>query len=78
MAGTRARLTLDDYKPAAAVAAPPPKADEARRGQTLRLRMSAHRQLNVMAAEQGRPAHDLLIEAVNLLFTRYDKPPIAG
>ena len=34
--------------------------------------------MNILAAEQGRPAHDLLIEAVNLLFTRYDKPPIAG
>ncbi|MDA2930005.1 hypothetical protein MYX84_08685 [Acidobacteria bacterium AH-259-O06] len=46
---------------------------EKRRGQTLRLSQTAWRQLKFMAVEQERPAHDLLIEAVNDLFEKYGK-----
>lgn len=48
-----------------------------RRGQTLRLTPDAWRQLKVMAAEQDRRAHDLLLEAVNDLFQKHGRPPIA-
>jgi Antitoxin-like ribbon-helix-helix len=79
MAGTRAALKLDDM---AARRGPPSTAptagDDARRGQTLRLKPAAWTQLKILAAEQGKPSHDLLIEAVNLLFDHYGKPPIAG
>jgi hypothetical protein len=81
MAGTRARLNLAAIKaqreqphPAAAAVA----RDEARRGQTLRLKPTAWTQLKILAAEQGKTSHDLLIEAVNLLFDQYGKPTIAG
>ncbi len=47
------------------------------KGQTLRLNMDAWRQLKIMAIDQGVPAHDLLIEAVNGYFRRHGKPPLA-
>ena len=81
MAGTRAALKLDDLT-ARRGAAPPPKSetngDDAGRGQTLRLKPAAWSQLKILAIEQGKPSHDLLIEAVNLLFDQYGKPTIAG
>ena len=46
-------------------------------GQTLRLPAGAHKQLKHLATDLGKPVHDLLIEAVNDLFTKYGKPPIA-
>jgi hypothetical protein len=48
-----------------------------RKGQTLRLSEGAHKQLKYLSVERGIPAHDLLIEAVNDLFRKYGKPPIA-
>ena len=48
-----------------------------RKGQTLRLTRDAWKQLKVLAIDQDRTAHDLLIEAVNDLFSKYGKPPIA-
>ena len=48
-----------------------------RRGQTLRLEPEAWRQLKMLAIEEGRTSHDLLIEAVNLLFDHYNRPTIA-
>ena len=54
-----------------------------RTGQTLRLHKDAWRQLRQLALEleAQRDArvhqHDLLIEAVNDLFRKYDRPPIA-
>ncbi len=79
MARTRAALTLADMaarrEPPALVAA---NGDEARRGQTLRLKPAAWTQLKMLAVEQGKPSHELLIEAVNLLFDHYGKPTIAG
>jgi len=46
-------------------------------GQTLRLKPEAWQQLKLLAAEHWCPAHDLLIEAVNDLFEKYGKKPIA-
>ena len=46
-------------------------------GQTLRLPGGAHKQLKRLAIDVEKPMHDLLIEAVNDLFTKYGKPPIA-
>ena len=48
-----------------------------RRGQTLRLSIEAWRQLKRLAVEEDKPAHDLLVEAVNALFTKHNLPPIA-
>ena len=47
------------------------------RGQTLRLNIDAWRELKFLSIEQSRPAHDLLIEAVNDLFRKYRKRPLA-
>jgi hypothetical protein len=79
MAGTRAALKLDDLT---ARRGPPTPSQangrDTRRGQTLRLKPAAWQQLKILAIEQGKPSHDLLIEAVNLLFDHYGKPTIAG
>lgn len=48
-----------------------------RKGQTLRLEEGAWKQLKHLATDLGNPVHDLLIEAVNDLFKKYGKPPIA-
>ncbi len=48
-----------------------------RKGQTLRLDEGAWKQLKHLATDKGVSAHDLLIEAVNDLFRKYGKPPIA-
>lgn len=50
---------------------------EQRKGQTLRLSIGAWKQLKHLATDLGKPVHDLLIEAVNDLFSKYGKPPIA-
>ena len=66
------------------VAVPPGAEEKAQRtGQTLRLRKEAWRQLRQLALELEAQRdtrvhqHDLLIEAVNDLFRKYDRPPIA-
>ncbi len=76
----RAALTLNDLAatrsaPAAAVSK---DASRERRGQTLRLEPEAWRQLKMLAIVEGKTSHDLLIEAVNLLFDHYNRPTIAG
>ncbi len=48
-----------------------------RKGQTLRLEEGAWKQLKYLALDLGKPVHDLLLEAVNDLFKKYGKPPIA-
>ena len=70
--------------PAPIPAIAPPPAEKAttgkkddRIGQTLRLPAGAHKQLKRLAVDVEKPVHDLLIEAVNDLFTKYGKPPIA-
>lgn len=52
-------------------------ATDKRKGQTLRLTRDAWKQLKLLAIERDRTAHDLLIEAVNDLFRKHGKPPIA-
>ena len=47
------------------------------KGQTLRLNMGAWRELKILAIEQGKPAHALLVEAVNDLFKKYGKKSLA-
>jgi hypothetical protein len=76
------RGSLSDFtaeKPGAAQArkVEPAAGDEKRRGQTLRLTPEAWRQLKTMALERGTTSHALLIEAVNDLFQKGGKPPIA-
>jgi hypothetical protein len=45
---------------------------------TLRLPTQAHDQLREMAFIDRRSQHSLLLEALNLLFERHGKPPIAS
>jgi hypothetical protein len=76
----RAALTLDDLaatRSAPAVTATK-EASRTRRGQTLRLEPEAWKQLKMLAIAEGKTSHDLLIEAVNLLFDHYNRPTIAG
>jgi hypothetical protein len=47
------------------------------RGQTLRLTEPAWRQLKLLAIEEDRSVHSLLIEAVNDLFRKRGKPEVA-
>lgn len=60
-----------------ATAATTPAQEEKRIGQTLRLPKGAHKQLKQLALDLEKPMHDVLIEAVNDLFSKYGKPPIA-
>ena len=45
---------------------------------TLRLPELVHEQLREMAFSAHRSQHSLLLEALNLLFERHGKPPIAA
>jgi hypothetical protein len=47
------------------------------KGQTLRLNVEAWKQLKILAVERAAPAHVLLVEAVNDLFRKYGKTPVA-
>jgi len=47
------------------------------RGQTIRLNTEAWKQLKMLAIDQERPAHALLVEAVNDLFEKHGKKRIA-
>ena len=83
MARPRAALTLTDLTakrdtPTSAPAQTVAKDTRVRRGQTLRLEPEAWRQLKMLAITEGKTSHDLLIEAVNLLFDHYNRPTIAG
>lgn len=83
----RAALKLDDLKARKAEARTPQgkvveatsdaAGDQQRKGQTLRLPVAAWRQLKYLSIDSGKPAHDLLVEAVNDLFVKHGKPPIA-
>jgi predicted HicB family RNase H-like nuclease len=46
-------------------------------GFSLRLDTAAHEQLRRMAFDSRRSIHALVIEAINDLFTKHGKPPIA-
>jgi hypothetical protein len=54
-----------------------PAAPEKPRGQTLRLNIPAWEQLKILSAKERKTAHDLLLEAVNLLFKERGLPPLA-
>jgi hypothetical protein len=78
--GKRGSLsTFAAEKPGAAPAAVAPEKPEKEklRGQTLRLNQRAWAQLKLLALESATPSHDLLIEALNDLFQKRGKPPIA-
>jgi hypothetical protein len=51
--------------------------EDDRRRVTLRLTEDGWKQLKIMSIEEGCVAHKLLIEAVNDLFTKKGKKPIA-
>ena len=72
-----ASVVLADVAPAAAAPAKEVVAPDRRRGQTLRLSTEAWRQLKRLAVEEDKPAHDLLVQAVNALFVKHGLPPIA-
>ena len=55
----------------------PAKAPDPRRGQTLRLTVPAWQALKRLAIDEQKTSHDLLIEAVNLLFSDRGLPPLA-
>jgi len=76
----RAALTLDDLAAtrSAPAATTTKEVSRARRGQTLRLEPEAWKQLKMLAIAEDKTSHDLLIEAVNLLFDHYNRPTIAG
>jgi hypothetical protein len=44
---------------------------------TATLSVAAHRQLKIMAVEQGGTVEQLLTDAINDLFEKHKKPPIA-
>lgn len=74
------RSSLSNFiaeKPGVEKVAPAAAEGDVRRGQTLRLKPEAWTQLKVLAAERATPSHNLLIEAVNDLFQKYGRPPIA-
>ena len=75
----RATLTLADIAETRGptIVPAPEKSARTRRGQVLRLEPEAWRQLKMLAIAEGKTSHDLLIEAMNLLFDRYNRPPIA-
>ncbi len=76
---TRAALKLDEScREAGCVGSRANQWEDAPRGQTLPLKPAARAQLKVLAVEQGKPSHDLLIEPVNMLFDHYGNPVIAG
>ncbi|MGE4048412.1 MAG: ribbon-helix-helix domain-containing protein [Acetobacteraceae bacterium] len=71
---------MSDFTAEKSAPAPTPAADAVRekpRGQTLRLGISAWQQLKMLAVERQTTSHSLLIEAVNDLFRKHGRPPIA-
>ena len=57
--------------------APENQSPDPRRGQTLRLTVPAWQALKRLAIDEQKTSHDLLIEAVNLLFSDRGLPPLA-
>jgi hypothetical protein len=73
------RASLSSFTTEKPGTAPPAETapEEGKRGQTLRLSPEAWRQLKLLALERTTTSHALLIEAVNALFQKHGKPPIA-
>jgi hypothetical protein len=77
---TKKPTSLSDVMAKKATAAEPPRAADAPaeiKTLTLRLPIVVHDQLREMAFTARRSQHDMLMEALNLLFERNGKPPIA-
>ena len=76
---TKKPTSLSDVmaKKAGMAAAPPPAAQPDGEIKTLTLRLAVHDQLREMAFTGRVSQHSLLMEALNLLFDRHGKPPIA-
>lgn len=77
---TKKPTSLSDVmaKKATAEAPSKPSADGEIRTLTLRLQPMVHDQLREMAFTSRRSQHALLLEALNLLFERHGKSPIAS
>lgn len=85
----RIAMKLDDViakKPAATVSAipapaegssGPKRAGDGRKGQTVRLSPAAWAQLKILAVNEEKAAHDLIIEAINMMFISRNLSPIA-
>ena len=69
--------TTDSAGPYATTAAPENMAADPRRGQTLRLTIPAWKALKRLAVDEEKTSHELLLEAVNLLFKSRGLPPVA-
>ena len=57
--------------------APENQSPDPRRGQTLRLTVPPWQALKRLAIDEQKTSHELLLEAVNLLFESKKMPPIA-
>jgi hypothetical protein len=55
----------------------PETSSGARKGMTLRLNHAAWRQLRQLALDEERPAHELLMDALNDYFEKRGKPRVA-
>jgi hypothetical protein len=73
----RVKKTTSAARKTATASADSAEAGERRKGQTVRLSVAAWKQLKFLAIEQEKPAHELLVEAVNLLFHKYGKRTVA-
>ena len=78
---TKKPTSLSDVMAKKTTAVPAPVAPSPASGEiktlTLRLPMIVHDQLREMAFSGRVSQHSLLMEALNLLFERHGKPPIA-
>ena len=66
---------FDIQDPAAKPDAKP--ASKPRKMKAFRIRTEAVRELAMLKAETGASEQDLIGEAINLLFSRYGRPPVA-
>lgn len=75
----RAEMTLDALKAAkpGTARAAINRASGAKRGQTLRLDVDQWKRLKILAANEEKTCHALLIEALDLLFAERGMPPIS-
>ena len=70
-------LAIESAGQRAPAKAPENRASDPRRGQTLRLTVPPWQALKRLAIDEQKTSHELLLEAVNLLFKSKNMPPIA-
>ena len=75
-------LTPEPPEPDTTEPEPEPKSErppsrEGKKGFTVYFGEDAHRQLKMMSVEQGTSMHELMVNALNILFELNNKPPIA-